>query len=301
MDKVRLLCRKDKESYLRFYHILGFYPHDIELYKLALLHRSSSIRSEKGGLLNNERLEYLGDAVLELVTSDVIYRKFEGKREGFMTSLRSKMVSRESLNQIADKIGLSQLVQFTTIQSAHNCFINGNALEAFIGAIYLDRGYKYCQYFIEKRIISAYMNLDKLSRKEMNFKSKLLEWSQKNKMELTFELISQSLDEFNSPIFESAILIEGIQVGQGKAYSKKQSHQEAAHQAWNKIKKGNTFIEEILAAKSKRESLEGESLATREDTPIKEFSSVTDEKYNKSDDREKIIREAEEAAFNEME
>ena len=178
-DKIRLLFIKDKEPYLCFYKILGFYPRNIELYQQALLHKSSSIK-EKGKLLNNERLEFLGDAILDAVVADIVYKKFDGKKEGFLTNTRSKIVQRDTLNRVAVKIGLDKLIKFTTRQSSHNSYMCGNAFEALVGAIYLDRGYQACMDFMEKRIIEQYLNLDKVSRKEVNFKSKLIEWSQKN-------------------------------------------------------------------------------------------------------------------------
>ena len=182
IDKIRLLFRKDKESYLCFYRMLGFYPRNIEIYQQALLHRSSSIK-EKGRLLNNERLEFLGDAILDAIVADIVYKHFEGKREGFLTNTRSKIVQRETLNRVAVEIGLNKLIKYATKQSSHNSYMCGNAFEALIGAIYLDRGYRVCKKFMEERIIDRYLNLEKISRKEVNFKSKLIEWSQKNKFE----------------------------------------------------------------------------------------------------------------------
>ena len=253
IDKVRLLFRKDKESYLCFYRMLGFYPRNIRIYEQALLHKSSSVKSDKGRLLNNERLEFLGDAILDAVVGDIVYQKFDGKREGFLTNTRSKIVSRESLNRLAEQIGLLKLIKFNTRQSAHNSYMGGNAFEALVGAIYLDRGYEYCKFFMERRIIGQYLDLNKVSRKEVNFKSKLIEWTQKNKVEIVFELVEQSYDEFNSPIFESEILIEGIHACKGKGYSKKESQQIAAHETLNKIKKDAAFVESVFAAKAKRE------------------------------------------------
>ena len=113
MDGLRLLFRKDKESYLCFYRMLGFYPHDIRFYEQALLHKSFSVKLEQGGLLNNERLEFLGDAILDAVVADIVYQNFEGKREGFLTNTRSKIVSRESLNHVAEQIGLSKLIKYS--------------------------------------------------------------------------------------------------------------------------------------------------------------------------------------------
>ena len=210
IDRIRLLFRKDKEPYLCFYRILGFYPRNIELYQQALLHKSSSVKSGKGRLLNNERLEFLGDAVLDAVVADIVYQKFEGKREGFLTNTRSKIVQRETLNQVAVKIGLDKLIKYTTRQSSHNSYMCGNAFEALVGAIYLDRGYEACKRFMEERIIRPYLNLDTVSRKEVNFKSKLIEWSQKNKFEVVFDMIGELQDEDQNPMFETLVKVEVI-------------------------------------------------------------------------------------------
>ena len=304
-DRIRLLFRKDRESYLCFYKMLGFYPHDITIYKQALLHKSSSIKA-KGRLLNNERLEFLGDAILDAVVADIVYKKFEGKREGFLTNTRSKIVQRETLNNVAVKIGLDKLIKYTTRQSSHNSYMSGNAFEALIGAIYLDRGYRACKWFMEERIINQYLNLEKISRKEVNFKSKLIEWSQKNKFNVEFKLIGQSVDEAQNPTFDTQVYIENIAAGTGKGYSKKESQQEAAHETLGKIKKDPVFIDAIFAAKTAREEAENGDNTPVEPTPTQKAIEETKDtiveakeeiKTEKYDDVERIIAEAEEAAF----
>lgn len=248
--KIRLLFRKDKESYFCFYKILGFYPRNIQLYQQALLHKSTSIRSEKGRPLNNERLEFLGDAILDAIVGDIVYKHFEGRREGFLTNTRSKIVQRETLNKLAVEIGLDKLVKYSTRSSSHNSYMYGNAFEAFIGAIYLDQGYERCKRFMEEKIFKNYIDLDKMSRKEVNFKSKLIEWSQKSKVEVSFELIEQFLDEDYNPMFHTEIRIEGISAGKGTGYSKKESQQNAAQAALKKIKNDASFKEQIEATKA---------------------------------------------------
>ena len=250
IDKIRLLFRKDKESYFCFYKILGFYPRNIQLYQQALLHKSTSIRSEKGRPLNNERLEFLGDAILDAIVGDIVYKHFEGRREGFLTNTRSKIVQRETLNKLAVEIGLDKLVKYSTRSSSHNSYMYGNAFEAFIGAIYLDQGYERCKRFMEEKIFKNYIDLDKMSRKEVNFKSKLIEWSQKRKVEVSFELIEQFLDEDYNPMFHTEIRIEGISAGKGTGYSKKESQQNAAQAALKKIKNDASFKEQIEATKA---------------------------------------------------
>lgn len=314
LDEIRLLFRKDKESYLCFYKMLGFYPRNIEIYQQALLHKSSSVKA-KGRLLNNERLEFLGDAILDAVVADIVYKRFEGKREGFLTNTRSKIVQRETLNRIAVQIGLDKLIKYTTRQSSHNSYMCGNAFEALVGAIYLDRGYETCKFFMEERIIKPYLNLDKLSRKEVNFKSKLIEWGQKNRFLIEFNLLEQSVDEDQNPVFETQVVVEQTPAGQGKGYSKKESQQEAAHETLNKIKNDPQFIDAIFAEKAAREKAAEEAQnVVASDTsesaqtplaPMQETArevtalEVTEEAIDteKYDDVERIIAEAEEAAF----
>ena len=265
IDKIRLLFRKDRESYFCFYRILGFFPRNIKVYQQALLHKSISMRSEKGRPINNERLEFLGDAIVDAIVGDIVYRHFEGRREGFLTNTRSKIVQRETLNKLAVEIGLDKLVKYSTRSSSHNSYMYGNAFEAFIGAIYLDQGYDRCKQFMEEKIFKNYIDLDKMSRKEVNFKSKLIEWSQKNKMEVSFELIEQFLDEEYNPMFHTEVRIEGISAGTGTGYSKKESQQNAAQMALKKIKDA-AFKEEVQAAKERNHSTE----TATEDNPMAE-------------------------------
>lgn len=254
--------------------------------------------------MNNERLEFLGDAILDAVVADIVYKKFEGKKEGFLTNTRSKIVQRDTLNHVAVKIGLDKLIKYTTKQSSHNSYMCGNAFEALIGAIYLDRGYETCRIFMEERIINQYLNLEKISRKEVNFKSKLIEWSQKNKFEVIFDLTGQETDENQNPIFETTVTVENIQSGKGKGYSKKESQQEAAHETLNKIKNDAQFIDAIFAAKAARENVACEASKTEEKTvnTIATTSEIQAEQTNERPENDRrIIAEAEEAAFNECE
>ena len=249
LHRIRLLFCKERESYLCFYRILGFYPRNLKYYQQALLHKSTAVRSDEGRLLNNERLEFLGDAILDAVVGDIVYRHFEGRREGFLTNTRSKIVQRETLNKLAVEIGLYKLVKTSNRSQSHNSYLYGNAFEAFIGAIYLDRGYDCCMQFIEQKILKQYIDLDKMSRKEMNFKSRLIEWCQKNKMQVSFELIDQVMDKDHSPTFSTEVHIEGIPAGSGTGYSKKESQQKAAQMALKILKNDETFRDQIEAAR----------------------------------------------------
>ena len=275
IDKIRLLFHKDRESYFCFYKILGFFPRNIRFYEQALLHKSTSIRSEKGRPLNNERLEFLGDAILDAIVSDIVYKHFEGRREGFLTNTRSKIVQRETLNKLAVEIGLDKLVKYSTRSSSHNSYMYGNAFEAFIGAIYLDQGYERCKQFMEKKILKNYIDLDKMSRKEVNFKSKLIEWSQKTKMEVSFELIEQFLDQDYNPMFHTEVRIESLSAGTGTGYSKKESQQNAAQMALKKIKSDEAFKEAIETAKIQNHAAK-ENMATEETQIVAEETSAVE-------------------------
>ena len=244
-------------------------------YEQALLHKSTSIRSEKGRPLNNERLEFLGDAILDAIVGDIVYKHFEGRREGFLTNTRSKIVQRETLNKLAVEIGLDKLVKYSTRSSSHNSYMYGNAFEAFIGAIYLDQGYERCKQFMEKKILKNYIDLDKMSRKEVNFKSKLIEWSQKTKMEVSFELIEQFLDQDYNPMFHTEVRIEGLSAGTGTGYSKKESQQNAAQMALKKIKSDEAFKEAIETAKIQNHAAK-ENMATEETQIVAEEASAVE-------------------------
>lgn len=260
IDKIRLLFCKDRESYLCFYRILGFYPRRLHFYEQALLHKSSAVRSDQGRLLNNERLEFLGDAILDAIVADIVFKHFDGKHEGFLTNTRSKIVQRETLNKLAVEIGLDKLIKYSTRSSSHNSYMYGNAFEAFIGAIYLDQGYECCKLFLEERIIRPFIDLDKLSRKEVNFKSKLIEWSQKNKMEVSFELIEQCLDRESNPVFQTEVRVESLPAGTGKGYSKKESQQNAAQMALKKIKSSPEFMESVQKIKAQNSCPEEQAI-----------------------------------------
>lgn len=247
--RIRLLRLRSKEPYSVYYRILGFIPDDLSIYEQAFLHRSSSIKTEKGKWINNERLEFLGDAVLDAVVADVVFHKFETKKEGFLTNTRSKIVQRETLNKLALELGLDKLVKSSTRTVSHNNYMYGNAFEAFIGAIYVDQGYDVCKQFIEERVIAPYIDLVKIARKEVNFKSKLIEWSQKNKVKIDFDLIESFTDGDNNPVFQTQVMVCGIAGGIGTGYSKKESQQNAAKATLKKIQSDAVFQKELEAAK----------------------------------------------------
>ena len=253
IDHVRLLLRKDKEPYLRLYSIMGFYPHDLSLYRVALMHRSTTSTNRQMRHINNERLEFLGDAILGAVVADIVYERYKDQQEGFLTTLRSKSVKRETLNDLAVKIGLDKLVIHSDrIASSHNNYMNGNAFEAFIGAIYLDRGYDFCMSFIKERILQYYINIDKMSQKEENYKSKIIEWCQRYQCQFDFVITNEKMEAGNAPKFYAEVVIEGLTCGKGTGYSKKESHQNASHQAFKKVQSDVYFVNSIMDRRNQR-------------------------------------------------
>lgn len=250
---IKRLFIPKKEPYLSLFRILGFYPNDIELYEQAFTHRSSSIETKDGKWQNNERLEFLGDAVLDAIVADIIYKHFPNRKEGFMTNTRSKIVQRESLNQIALKMGLDKMIISSTKINSHNNYIYGNAFEALIGAIYLDQGYRKCFSFVKEQIIDRYVPLDKIVHKEVNFKSNLIEWGQKNKLDITFELIETFIDQDGSPVFQTSVSLMRIPLGVGIGYSKKESQQNAAKMAVKKLRTDKDFQQVVNELKQKQE------------------------------------------------
>ena len=270
IDRIKLSFRKDKELYLSLYEILGFYPHDISYYKMALLHKSIMHRNSKGKPVNNERLEFLGDAVLDAVVGDIVYQHFPGKREGFLTNTRSKLVQRDTLNKLAQEMGINQLILSNGHSSSHNSYMGGNAFEALVGAIYLDRGYDACMYFMQKRILAQMINIDKVAYKEVNFKSKLIEWSQKNRVKLDFVMLDQQKDKNGSPIFTYQVVLEGVERGVGKGYSKKESQQVASKTSLEKLRKEPQYIDAVFTAKANRTKMEEEPVENVPNTEVKD-------------------------------
>ena len=245
IDAIRLPFRKDKELYRAFRNMLGFYPHKISLYQEALMHKSMAAHAKSGTPINNERLEFLGDAVLGAVVGEIVFHHFPRKREGFLTNTRSKIVQRETLGKLAAEIGLNKLIRSNDHNQTHNSYLAGNAFEALIGAIYLDRGFKHCKSFITKKILRQLIDIDKLAYQEVNFKSKLLEWCQRNRATLEFILLNETKAEDGSPLFNTKVVINGKECARGKGYSKKESHQKASKNALHRLKHDKKLYDEL--------------------------------------------------------
>ena len=180
---------KNKEFYLFFRNVLGFTPRNTKLYQIAFIHRSKSKDMGQGWRINNERLEYLGDAVLGAVVAEYLYKKYPHREEGFLTEMRSKMVSRANLGRLAQKMGLHQLIQYNRESQGIFKSLEGDAFEALIGAIYLEKGYKFTRHIIIDKIMTTYLDIDAMAHTEWNFKSKLIDWGQKAHRKISFEVL----------------------------------------------------------------------------------------------------------------
>ncbi len=215
--------------------ILGFLPGKQRLYEIAFIHKSASTTCKNGQLINNERLEYLGDAILDAVISDYLYTRFPDKDEGFLTQLRAKLVKRKMLNKLASNLGISALLVSRTNSDQSKINLLGNAFEALIGAIYLDKGYVRTKKYVIRKVLKQYVDLERLAGKESDFKSRIIEWAQKNKQEISFISEEETTEGSHEIHYNSQVLLENKELGAGQGHSKKDAEQKAAEEALNNI------------------------------------------------------------------
>lgn len=212
-------------------NVLGIKTRNISLYTTALSHRSVKENADE----NNERLEYLGDAVLSSIVADYLFKKYPYKGEGFLTEMRSKMVNRQQLNDLAIKIGLKKIALYNKIDgSLKGSQIFGNTLEALVGAVYLDKGYRNTQKWVTRHMIIPHLYVDDLELIDINLKNKLIGWATKNDKVLTFETIEEKLEN-SRRVFTIAVILNGEQLAIGKGYNKKEASQVAAQLAIDKL------------------------------------------------------------------
>ncbi|MGF7140055.1 ribonuclease III [Roseimarinus sediminis] len=230
-QRIKLFSGKRKEFYLFLKDILGFYPANTRLYDLAFIHRSASMTDSMGKPINNERLEYLGDAILGAVIAEYLYKRFPQRDEGFLTQMRSKLVNRAFLSDLMKEMGLDLYIKSRTIGNAAISSIYGDAFEALIGAIYLDKGYEKAQYVIVKKILNPYVDLNLIEERDTNYKSQLIEWGQKNKQEVNFDTREVEHPKNKNNLFVSIVKIENQIKGKGSGISKKEAQQKAAQEA----------------------------------------------------------------------
>ena len=229
---------KDRVLFIRIKQITGIAPLNLSCYKQSLRHHSIASKIHNSGSKDsNERLEFLGDAVLNSVIAEYLFKKYPYKDEGFLTELRSKIVSRVSLNDLALKIGLSELVEYDR-KSMQNINVRnsifGNALEAFIGAIFLDKGFKKSKYFIIEKLLRLHIDVDKLQQTEKNFKGRLIEYTQKSGMNLDFKV--DELAHGKQKIFKVSVIVNKKVFGEAEHTNKKQAEQQASEKAIELLK-----------------------------------------------------------------
>ncbi len=225
---------KNRRFYAELVHLLGFLPGKTDLYRLAFIPRSAIQDSKRKRKLNNERLEYLGDAILDAIVADYLFTLYPNADEGFMTKLRARIVKRKTLDQVASQMAIPAIIAMQGKNGPTSKHIYGNALEALLGAIYLDKGYKKTRKFFVRKVIEAHLDLAKLTRKDSDYKSRIIEWAQKNKIEVIFESTEEHKGEGN-PSFVSVIRLANKPFGTGHGSSKKEAEQQAAKQALKDI------------------------------------------------------------------
>lgn len=230
-SRILHLFSPNKELVSQLEHLLGFTPKHLPYYQLALMHRSKLEEIAQ----NNERLEFLGDAILGSVIADYLFKKYPYQSEGYLTEMRSKIVRRETLNNLALRMGLQKIVQYNqNDKGLSRSHIFGNALEALIGAVYLDQGFHRTKSFILSQMLKPYIDIDTLESRDTNYKNKLLSWAQKGNFELSFDTISEE-NEGTRKIFTMGIMLDGKIIAEGTGYNKKEAGQVAAQNAIEKL------------------------------------------------------------------
>jgi ribonuclease-3 len=220
----------------RLKKILGFSPGNLKLYEIAFIHRSASFTLPNGKKVNNERLEYLGDAVLDAILSDYLFEKFPDANEGFLTKIRSRIVNREVLNQLAVSMGINKILisNISAVQPTKNLY--GDAFEALIGSVFLDKGFKKTKKLFIRNVLNKYLDLNVIVKIDTDYKSLVFEWVQKHKSNLIFTYNEEYDFNLKKSVFSTTLIIDKEEFGEGHGSSKKEAEQEAASQAWKRLK-----------------------------------------------------------------
>lgn len=229
-NPIRIFFSKDKAFISSLRNLLGFTPGNISVYILAFRHRSAAVEHDSGIKLSNERLEYLGDAVLGTVIAEMLFKKYPYKEEGFLTEMRSRIVNREHLNRLALKLGIDQMMNGFIDPGAKTRSAYGDAFEALIGAVYLDKGYNVTKKMILRRFVKNHIHLDELEEQDTNFKSRLINWSQREKKKVEFEFLEE-VDNGGKRLLRVRVLVDNVEMSRGEDFSKKRAEQIAAEKA----------------------------------------------------------------------
>jgi ribonuclease-3 len=216
--------------------MLGFLPGKLPLYQEAFLPKSATRLQDQQGHYNNERLEYLGDAVLDAIVADYLFKKFPQGDEGFMSQVRARLVKRKNLDYLAVQLGIPDMIAPSVLSATNSKHLFGNTLEALIGAVYMDRGYRVARRFFIRRILDIHVDLVKLVKKDPDYKSRIIEWAQKKRLEVLFNTLEEHPSGAKSPSFVASIFLNEDKMGTGRGSSKKEAEQQAAKQALSRIR-----------------------------------------------------------------
>ena len=234
-NDAQILDSREFRSQLK--QMFGFKPRKLKLYEIALIHRSATFNMPNGQKVNNERLEYLGDAVINGILSDYLFEKYPNANEGFLTKVRSRIVNRDILNQLAVSLGVSNILICNVNATLPQKNLFGDALEALIGAIFLDKGFEKTEKIFINCVLNKRLDLETIINTNADYKSLILEWGQKNKSNLLFKHNKKYDAEQKKPVFTTKLFIDDKEFASGKGTSKKEAEQEASGIAWEKIKK----------------------------------------------------------------
>ena len=225
-----------REFSSRLKKILGFKPGNLKLYEIAFIHRSATFSMPDGKKINNERLEYLGDAVLDAILSDYLFEKFPDATEGFMTKIRSRIVNRDILNQLSVSMGINNILisNISSVQPTKNLY--GDAFEALIGSVFLDKGFRKTKKLFIRNVLNKYLDLEVIINTDTDYKSLVFEWVQKHKSNLIFTYNEEYDFNRKKSVFSTILIIDKEEMGEGHGSSKKEAEQEAASQAWKRLK-----------------------------------------------------------------
>lgn len=220
-------CSSDRDLQVFIKNIFGFNSNNLSIYKLAFLHKSAAYEIIKGIKISNERLEFLGDAILSAIIAEYLYKKFPFKDEGFLTEMRSRLVSRNRLNKLSQKLGMDNFIHSNSEIDSLNKAVFGNTFEAFVGALYIDKGYDFSRKIIIENILNIHLDIDEIENEDLNFKSKLLEWAQTVKLNIEYKVINES-NSGNYKLYTVHLFIDNRMSGMGQDYSIKKAEQNAA-------------------------------------------------------------------------
>lgn len=239
--RIRFFSKHGEEPYTFWSELLGFPPRNPELYELAMCHKSVRQQSASDKPYTNERLEFLGDAILNAVLADILFYKFPNEQEGFLTRTRAKVACRATLNELARRLGIDKRIKKAAYVDRNIENLYGNAFESLIGAVYLDYGYAHCKQFIERLIGRKCINIEKMAQAEVDFKSRILEWGQREQKHIQFEQISEALiEKTNVHAFVYRVTVNGQMIAEAKGSTKREAQQSAAALALKRIKQQGT-------------------------------------------------------------